>query len=92
MLKIRDQSVSFVQTKIQVTSPGQIGFQVDRPEGLEIRIDGVPMPATAEFSAELTAGPHLLTITIDRSKRSDSLTLLLNDLKGTGIGNAEALN
>lgn len=92
VLKIRDQSVSFVQSKIQVTSPGQIGFQVDRPEGLEIRIDGVPMPATAEFSAELTAGPHLLTITIDRSKRSDSLTLQLNDLKGTGIGNAEALN
>jgi putative heme-binding domain-containing protein len=92
VLKLREQTVSFVQTKIQVTSPGRIGFKVDRPEGLEIRIDGVPMPATAEFSAELTAGPHLLTITIDRSKRSDTLSLQLTDLTGSGIGNAEALN
>jgi len=92
VLKLREQSVSFVQTRIQVTSPGRIGFHVDRPEGLEIRIDGVPVPATAAFSAELAAGPHVLTITIDRSKRSDSLTLQLTDETGTGVGNAEAIN
>jgi hypothetical protein len=91
-LKLRDQLVSFVQTRIQVTSPGRIGFRVDRPEGLEIRIDGVPLPPTAVFNAELAAGPHLLTVTIDRSKRTDSLTLQLTDETGAGVGNAEALN
>lgn len=91
-LKLRDQVVSFVQTRIQVTSPGRIGFLVDRPEGLEIRIDGVPLPPTAVFSAELAAGPHLLTVTIDRSKRTDSLTLQLTDETGEGVGNAEAIN
>ncbi|MEY3173617.1 MAG: hypothetical protein RLZZ436_1531 [Planctomycetota bacterium] len=92
VLRLREQSVSFVQTRIQVTTPGKIGFRVDRPDGLEIRIDGVPMPADAEFSAELAAGNHVLTVTIDRSKRSDTLNLQLTDETGAGIGNAEALN
>jgi hypothetical protein len=91
-LQLREQSVSFVQSRIQVTSPGTIRFRLDNAEGMEVRIDGVPVPSEAEFSAELSAGPHVLTLTVDRLRRTGGLQLELLDVEGPGGGNAEWVN
>jgi putative heme-binding domain-containing protein len=92
VMQLREQSVSFVQSRIQVTSPGRIGFRLNSAEGTEVRIDGVPVPSELEFSAELSAGPHVLTLTIDRSRRSGGVQLELLDVAGPGAGNAEWVN
>ncbi|MEY3459316.1 MAG: hypothetical protein RL215_2473 [Planctomycetota bacterium] len=92
VLQVRDQSVSFVQSRIQVTSPGRIGFRLEGAEGIEVRVDGVPVSGGADFSAELSAGLHVLTVTIDRMRRAGGLQLELTDVPGPGSGNAEWLN
>jgi putative heme-binding domain-containing protein len=90
MLKIREELVGFAQCTIRVTTPGEIGFRLNSAAGLEVRIDGVPMPQSAEFTATLDTGEHTITVTIEAAKRTDSVQLELLDT--AGAGNAELVN
>jgi len=91
-MQLRGQSVSFAQTQLNVTTPGEITFRLNSEAGVEVRIDGVPMPAAAEFSTVLGAGVHTVTVTIDRGRRVDPLQLELVDSDRKPAGNAELLN
>ena len=90
MMKVRDVPVAFARSRINVTSPGPIAFQLNSMAGVEVRIDGVPMEQTATFSPVLDAGLHTVTITVDTSKRTEPLQMEL--LSGDGGGNAELTN
>jgi len=90
MFKIREENVGFARCEINVTTPGKIGFRLNSVAGLEVRIDGVPVEAAAEFSPTLTAGTHAVTITIEQEKRTEPLLLELVDV--TNGGNAELVN
>ena len=86
----RGVTVGFARCEINVTTPGKIGFRVNSAAGLEVRVDGVPMEAAAEFSPTLNAGLHTITFTIEPAKRSDPLQLELVDIAGGG--NAVVVN
>jgi putative heme-binding domain-containing protein len=90
VMRVRDVPVGFVRCEINVTTPGRIGFRLNSTAGLEVRIDGVPVEQAAEFSADLAAGPHIVTVTVDTSKRQEPLSLEL--LNVDGGGNAELVN
>ena len=90
MFKIRGENVGFARCEINVTTPGKIGFRLNSVAGLEVRIDGVPVEAAAEFSLTLSAGTHAVTVTIEQAKRAEPLLLELIDVAGGG--NAELVN
>ena len=92
VLNVRDQRVGFAQSQINVTTPGNIVFRVSSVAGLEIRIDGIPMPPQAEFSVSLTAGPHVVTVMINRASRTEPLSLEMLEGVGQSPGNAELVN
>jgi hypothetical protein len=89
-MKIREVPVAFARSRINVTSPGRIVFQLNSIAGVEVRIDGVPMDQTAQFSTVLDAGLHTVTVTVDTSKRNEPLLLEL--ISAEGGGNAELTN
>ncbi len=89
-MKVREVPVGFARCQINVTTPGKIGFRLNSIAGTEVRIDGVPMEAVTEFSAELAAGVHSVVMTIDTAKRSEPVSLELIPI--TGGGNAELMN
>ncbi|MFM8729054.1 MAG: hypothetical protein ACKON9_28465, partial [Planctomycetaceae bacterium] len=91
-MQLRGKSLGFAQTQLNVTTPGEIAFRLNSAAGVEVRIDGVPMPAAAEFSTVLGAGGHTVTVTIDRGQRSEPLQLELLDSSKQPAGNAELLN
>ncbi len=86
----RGVTVRFVRCEVNVTTPGKIGFRVNSAAGLEVRVDGVPMEQAAEFSPELAAGSHFVTITVDTAQRTEPLQLELLTVEGGG--NAELVN
>jgi putative heme-binding domain-containing protein len=88
-LEFRGAQVGFVRCDVNVTTPGKIAFRINSPAGLEIRIDGVPVPSATDFTADLSDGRHTLTISLQRSQRTDPIELELID--GAG-GNAELVN
>ena len=90
VMKVRDVTVTFARSRINVTSPGKIAFKVNSMVGTEIRIDGVPVEQAAEFSPVLDAGIHTVTVTVDTSKRNEPLLMEL--LSTDGGGNAELTN
>ncbi len=91
-MRVREQDVSFVRCQVNVTTPGEIMFRVNSADGLEVRIDGVPMPPKAEFSSSLSGGLHTVTVTINQGVRK--LPLVLEVITGAGQpqGNAELVN
>lgn len=92
VLNVREQQVGFAQSQINVTTPGTIAFRVNSVAGLEIRIDGIPMPAEAEFSTTLAAGRHVVTVMIDRRQRTEPLSVEILEGTGDSQGNAELVN
>lgn len=90
MFRIREDNVGFARCEINVTTPGKIGFRLNSVAGLEVRVDGVPVEAAAEFSQTLDLGLHTLTITIEPAKRTEPLLLEIIDVAGGG--NAELVN
>ena len=91
-VRVREQDVSFARCQLNVTTPGQIGFRVNSAEGLEVRIDGVPMPPQAEFSSSLSGGLHTVTVTVNQGLRK--VPLILEVVAGSvqPQGNAELVN
>jgi len=89
-LIIREEDFGFIRCNINVTTPGKIAFQLNSATGLEVRIDGIPMPPSTEFAPVLDAGMHTVTFTISLAKRKEALRLELID--ATDGGNAELVN
>jgi putative heme-binding domain-containing protein len=89
-MKVRDVPVGFARCAINVTTPGLIGFRLNSVDGVEVRIDGVPVEQKSEFSAELTAGSHSVVLTIDTARRKEPVTLELVNVENGG--NAELVN
>jgi hypothetical protein len=91
-MKLRGQSVGFAQTQLNVTTPGAITFRLNSAVGVEVRVDGVPMPAAVEFSTALGAGSHTVTVTVDTGARTEPLQMELLDSQKQPAGNAELVN
>ncbi|MEZ6039575.1 MAG: HEAT repeat domain-containing protein [Planctomycetaceae bacterium] len=84
------RGVGFVRTSLRVTSPGEIGLKLNSIDGLELRINDKPVDLAKQFSLDLPAGTHRLTLTVDQTRRTDDLSLELVDTPGGG--NAEFVN
>ncbi len=92
ILTVRETPLSFARTILRVTSPGNVGFRLNSTAGVEIRIDGVPMPPEAQFATELSPGLHTVTATINRDQRSEPLQISLQDDIGGEAANVELVN
>lgn len=92
VLTVRGTQLSFARTTLRVTSPGNVGFQLNSAAGLEVRIDGIPMPAEEAFTTALDAGLHTVTVIINRDQRTEPLQLELLDAVSGPAANVELVN
>ncbi len=92
ILTVRDTQLSFARTTLRVTSPGNVGFLLNSTTGVEIRIDGVPMPPETQFSTQLSPGLHTVTATINREQRTDPLQISLQEEVVGQAANVELVN
>ena len=82
------RGIGFARTYVDVTQDGPISFRLNDAEGLEIRIDDLPVAPAAEISLPLQRGRHRVTLTVDRAVRSQPIELELVE----SSGNAEVVN
>lgn len=79
------RGVGFSRTLVQVTSAGTIGFRLNSPIGLELRINEKPVDLSSEFSVDLPVGLHRMTFIVDQAVRTDPLQLELMESPGRGL-------
>ena len=70
--------------EVDVTEGGPLSFSIDSPEGLSLWLDGEPIEPAGQFSADLDAGRHTLTIRVDDEARSsDGLRVEVTRAEGS---------
>ncbi len=77
VIKRWDQRLAFVRFQIDVTTAGRFTFQLGDVAGLELWADDKSLKVASETTAELSAGPHTLTVAIDLAKRTAPLRIEL---------------
>ncbi len=76
-------TISVIRSDFDVTTPGAVQLQFNSIDGLQFRLDGKSVPPAAQLKLDLTAGPHQLTIVIDRAVRKQPLRVELQDVEGS---------
>lgn len=71
-----DREVLYVRSDIDVTSPGEVGIQLNSADGVHLWVDGQPLAAAEQVTADLSVGRHQVTFRIDTTERK-SLELLV---------------
>ncbi|MDB5390385.1 MAG: hypothetical protein JWM11_6031 [Planctomycetaceae bacterium] len=74
---------SVVRVDLEVGTAGDVQFQINSVEGLQVWLDGVPTPVQTNLAANLTAGSHQLIFAIDHGKRQLPLRVELLDVAGS---------
>ncbi|MEW4490778.1 PVC-type heme-binding CxxCH protein [Thalassoglobus sp. JC818] len=69
-----NRGMSFVRVKFESTD-GIVGFDLQDSTGLQIWLDGQPIESAKRIQAETSAGPHQLTIAVDRAVRTSPILL-----------------
>jgi putative heme-binding domain-containing protein len=77
------EQFGFVRFVVQVTTGGEIGFQFGDPVGLRLWVDKVERPLAELAKVTLSKEAHILTIEIDKRKRTAPLRVELVDVEGS---------
>jgi putative heme-binding domain-containing protein len=86
------RGVGFARTYLKVSTAGQIQMQLNSTEGLEVRIDDLPIDVNAVNSLNLDTGVHRVTVSIDKAERTEPVVLELIDAPPGPGGNSEFVN
>jgi putative heme-binding domain-containing protein len=71
------QSTSFVQTTLEVPASGELTLQLEDVSGLQGWLNDQPLNLATRIPLKLAAGPHQLTLAIDRDVRQAPLRITL---------------
>jgi len=74
-----ERNTGFARCELQATTAGQCLLKFNSVEGLQGWLDGVPLAIGPETIVSLSAGPHRLTLSVDRQARSEGLRLEVLD-------------
>jgi putative heme-binding domain-containing protein len=84
--------VAYVQSRIDVGTPGKVRLHINSPAGLNLWVDSSPVPVTAETLIDVEQGVRILTFRIDcRKRQAEGLRVRLEDAPGSP-GRARVLN
>ena len=71
---------SFVRFEFDVSTAGKIKLAFGDITGLSLWIDGKPTTLTADHEMEASAGRHIITLAVNRVKRTSPLRVELVDV------------
>jgi len=74
---------SLIRADLEVTTPGDVRFQLNSIDGLQIWMDGTVLELRPELSIKLTEGPHQFVLAIKQDERQDPLRIELLDVAGS---------
>ena len=69
----------FLGAKFQTATGGAAHFKLSDAPGASVWIDGKPVAANAEFSAQLTGGAHTLILSFEPTKLPEHIRLESGD-------------
>jgi putative heme-binding domain-containing protein len=72
-----------LRTEVEVTTPGKLGLKTPDATGVSVWIDGRPLPAQPDMSAELSRGRHTILLRVELALRTQPVRLELVDLPGS---------
>ncbi|MFY9252210.1 MAG: PVC-type heme-binding CxxCH protein [Fuerstiella sp.] len=76
------RGVGFARCYLSVETPGTVSLKLNSSDGLELRINELPVDLLQPISLELQPGLHRLTFSVDQTQRSEPLELEL-ETEGT---------
>ena len=76
------RGVCFARCYLSVETPGTVSLKLNSSDGLELRINELPVDLLQPISLELQPGLHRLTFSVDQTQRSEPLELEL-ETEGT---------
>lgn len=76
-------AVSVVRMDLEVTTPGEVQFQLNSVEGLQVWLDGAAIPVQVAIRTTLSGGNHQLTFAINQDARTQPLRVELVDTPGS---------
>jgi putative heme-binding domain-containing protein len=71
--RVREPHAVYAAAPFQVSKAGAISFKLAGADGFPTWIDGKPMPSSADFRTELSAGKHTLILKLDAKKLPDAI-------------------
>lgn len=74
---------SVVRCQLDVSAGGPVKLLLNSPDGVSLFVGGSPAEAKAETVVDLKPGPQVLTLVIDRTKRSAGLRVEVEDAPGS---------
>lgn len=77
------RKVGFVRSGLTVTTAGSIGLQIADVEGLQMWIDGKPVPVQPRMELPLEVGDHRITFSVNLLTRKSPVRLELVDVAGS---------
>ncbi|MCG3197625.1 MAG: hypothetical protein GHCLOJNM_02113 [bacterium] len=72
-----DESAAFARCEVEVTSPGEVRFELNSAEGLSLWVDNSPVEVSKNTLVTLERGIRQLTFRIDKKARGAKGLLLL---------------
>jgi putative heme-binding domain-containing protein len=75
--------LAVVRFQLDVTTAGAAGLKFNNPAGLTLFVDGKPVEVKAETPLDLKTGTAMITLVVDRAKRTDDLRVELLDVAGS---------
>jgi putative heme-binding domain-containing protein len=74
---------SFARCQLDASTAGRVKLLLNSAKGVKAWLDGEPVEAREEMVLDLTAGPHTLTLALDRGLRTEPLRVELDDVPGS---------
>jgi putative heme-binding domain-containing protein len=82
-LPVPSAGVAIVRCQVDVSTGGKVKLRVNAVTGVKLWIDQSALEAQPELEADLKAGLHTLTISVDPAKLRDGLRVELDDVEGS---------
>lgn len=77
------RKVGFLRCRLNVTTAGAVGLQIDNPEGLQLWIDGKPIDVQQKQEQAFTVGEHVITLSVNLLTRKVPVRMELFDVAGS---------
>jgi putative heme-binding domain-containing protein len=77
------RKVGFVRCRVNVTTAGSVGFAFGDVTGLQLWLDGKPVDIRDRQELALSAGEHVVTVSVNLLTRNEPIRLELYDVPGS---------
>ena len=79
------RGVGFARCYLELETSGTVALKLNNSDGLELRLNGLPVDLQESISADLQPGIHRLTFTVDQTQRTSPIELELNTEATTAV-------